>query len=56
MPAKFEKKVKSRGGASRYRNVKIKGREDEYLKCAVVKGKGKKGGKTVCYKKSKKGK
>lgn len=52
MPKSFEKKVKARGGAKRYRNVSLDG---SYLKCAVVRKKGKKGGTTVCYKKKKKG-
>lgn len=41
-----EKQIKARGGAVRYRTIKRAGKT---LRCAVVKRKGPKGGKTVCW-------
>ena len=54
MPKKFEREVKARGGASRWRNMPIKGHPDEYMKVAVTPGAGPRGGHTVAYKKHKK--
>lgn len=46
MPEWAEKKIKSRGGATRWRTVKKGGKT---LRCAVTKKAGPQGGKTVCY-------
>lgn len=43
--------IKARGGATKYR--KIKASDGTSLTCAIVKKKGPKGGKTVCWKSSK---
>ena len=51
MPKDFEKKVRKRGGAVKWRNVK---KGSTTLKCAVTKKAGPRGGRTVCYKKGKK--
>jgi len=50
-----EKTIKKRGGAKRWRNKPIKGHPGSYLKCAIVRKPGKRGGHTVCTKKRKKG-
>jgi hypothetical protein len=52
MPEKFEREVKARGGAVRWRNKSLPG--GKYLKIAVTREKGPEGGKTVAYEKTKK--
>ena len=47
MPKAAEKKIKSRGGAKKWRTIKKGGKT---LRCAVTRKSGPKGGKTVCYK------
>lgn len=51
MPKAIEKKIKARGGAARWRRKSLNG---EYLNIAVVRKPGKRGGKTIAYKKKKK--
>jgi len=48
MPRNFEKKVKARGGAKKWRTVK---KGNATLKCAITSKAGPRGGKTVCYRK-----
>lgn len=42
-----ESKIRKRGGAVRYRTVK---KGDKTLKCAIVRHKGPRGGRTICWK------
>jgi len=44
---KTKKEIRKRGGAIRYRTIHPKGHPDTYFHVAVVRKKGKKGGKTV---------
>jgi len=53
MPKEFERKVKARGGVKRWRTKSLDG---DYLKIAVTRKKGPRGGSTVAHKKTKKGK
>lgn len=46
MPASFERKVRARGGAMRWRMKKIHG---HLFRIAVTRKKGKRGGRTVAY-------
>ena len=48
MPKQAENKIKAQGGAAKYRTVKKGGKT---LTCAVTRGKGPQGGKTVCWEK-----
>lgn len=45
MPKAAERKIKSRGGAKRWRMKKTNG----LLRCAVTRKRGPRGGQTVCY-------
>ena len=47
MPRAAEKKIKSRGGAKRWR---MKKQDGQLLRCAVTNKPGPEGGQTVCYK------
>ena len=51
MPKWFDRKVRRRDGAIRWRNIKKGGRT---FRCAITRKKGKRGGRTVCYKLRKK--
>jgi hypothetical protein len=44
---KAKKEIRKRGGAIRYRTFHPKGRPDVYMRAAIVKKKGPKGGRTV---------
>jgi len=47
---------KGRGKLKKVRNKSIPGHPGEYLSCDVMEKAGPRGGKTVCHKKTKKGK
>jgi hypothetical protein len=47
MPATAEREIRRRGGVIRFRTKKVS--RDKYLRVAVVRRKGKRGGRTVAY-------
>lgn len=51
MPRHIERKIAARGGAKRWRTKSL---DDEYLRIAVTRKKGPRGGSTIAYKKKKK--
>lgn len=46
MPKSVEKKIAARGGAARYRTIKV-GKGDKYMRVAITRKEGPKGGRTV---------
>lgn len=43
-----EKEIKERGGAARYRTIRVgKGKNKKYIKVAIVRKEGPQGGKTI---------
>ncbi len=50
MPASAERKIRKQGGVARYRTIERYGKA---YTCAVTKRAGARGGKTVCWPKSK---